>query len=134
MNIAKAFVQHESIHRHLPTGGWGVFWGGDPDRGFGRNQTGGWAYNILPYIEENSIHDIGKGMTYANKKNASEERVLTTIGIYKCPSRNRPGTFPFNHPYRNIASTKALLLAQIMQLTVAIMVGLLRMHLLTRAL
>jgi prepilin-type N-terminal cleavage/methylation domain-containing protein len=107
-NIAKAFVQHESIHRHLPTGGWGVLWGGDPDRGFGRNQPGGWAYNILPYIEENALHDLGKGMSYTDKKNAGEPRVLTNVSIYSCPSRNRPGTLPFKFPYNNVTSTKGV--------------------------
>jgi prepilin-type N-terminal cleavage/methylation domain-containing protein len=107
-NIAKAFVQYEAIHRHLPTGGWGVGWGGDADRGFGRNQPGGWAYNILPYIEENTLHDIGKGMAYADKKNASEQRVITPVTIYNCPSRRRSEALPFHHPYFNITSTKRI--------------------------
>ena len=45
-----AFLSHESTHGHLPFGGWGYRWIGDPDSGFGLNQPGGWHYNILPYI------------------------------------------------------------------------------------
>ncbi len=96
MNIAKAFVQHETIHRHLPTGGWGYAWGGDADRGFGRNQSGGWGYNILPYIEENSLHDVGKGIANkSQKKSANEQRLITPVSIYNCPSRRRPKHYHF---------------------------------------
>jgi prepilin-type N-terminal cleavage/methylation domain-containing protein len=109
-NIAKAFVQHEAIHRHLPTGGWGYAWGGDADRGFGRNQSGGWGYNILPYIEENSLHDVGKGVTNkSQKKSANEQRLITPVSIYNCPSRRRPEALPFfQHNYVNITTTKNL--------------------------
>jgi prepilin-type N-terminal cleavage/methylation domain-containing protein len=33
--IALAALLHENTHRHLPAGGWGNQWVGDPDRGFG---------------------------------------------------------------------------------------------------
>jgi type II secretory pathway pseudopilin PulG len=46
--ISLAALLHESTHKHLPTGGWGNQWVGDPDRGFGLPQPGGWIYNILP--------------------------------------------------------------------------------------
>src|SRR4051812_20654793 len=35
---------------HFPSAGWGWKWVGDPDRGVGRNQPGGWVFSILPYI------------------------------------------------------------------------------------
>ena len=52
--LAMAAISHHDQHRHFPTGGWrdgDVRWTGDPERGFGPEQTGGWAYNILPFIE-----------------------------------------------------------------------------------
>jgi type II secretory pathway pseudopilin PulG len=48
--IALACLQHQEAHRHFPSDGWGWRWLGDPDRGYGRNQTGGWLYNVLEFI------------------------------------------------------------------------------------
>ena len=42
--IGLAFHNHEGTHNHLPTGGWGVRWVGDPDRGAGENQPGGMGF------------------------------------------------------------------------------------------
>ena len=58
--LALGAMNHHDAHRFFPTGGWGWFWVGDPDRGFGKEQPGGWVYNILPYIEEGTLHDRGK--------------------------------------------------------------------------
>ena len=38
---------------------------GDPDRGFGEEQPGGWIFNILPFMEEQALYDLGKGQTGA---------------------------------------------------------------------
>src|SRR5262245_41163640 len=51
-NLTLAALNHHDVIRHFPTGGWGWSWVGDPDRGFGKDQTGGWMFNILPFIEE----------------------------------------------------------------------------------
>ena len=45
-------------HGFLPAGGWGCGWPGDPDRGFDERQPGGWLFNILPYIEQQALHDL----------------------------------------------------------------------------
>src|SRR5262245_12354666 len=62
-NIALGCLLHVDSHGYLPSGGWGRKWSADPNRGFGANQPGSWAYNILPYIEESSTHDLGNGLT-----------------------------------------------------------------------
>ena len=48
-------------HEAFPTGGWGCGWTGDADRGTDWRQPGGWIYNILPYIEQQALHDLGAG-------------------------------------------------------------------------
>ena len=47
-----AAIAHFGTQKFFPTSGWGWSWVGDADRGYGINQPGGWAYNILPFIEE----------------------------------------------------------------------------------
>src|SRR5690606_27926844 len=60
-NLASAAQQHEVQFKRLPGGGWGSKWVGDPDAGSGEKQSGGWVYNILPYIEQVALHDDGVG-------------------------------------------------------------------------
>ena len=43
--IGLAFHNHESALGYLPCSGWGFKWVGDPDRGSGAKQPGGWAYD-----------------------------------------------------------------------------------------
>ena len=45
-----------SANNHFPSGGWGFDWTGDPDRGSGIEQPGGWAYQVLPFIAVSYTH------------------------------------------------------------------------------
>lgn len=67
---------------------------GDPDRGYSRRQPGGWQYNILPYIEEKVLHELGRGLPEAEKRRVGQERAATVIAAFQCPSRGRADTFP----------------------------------------
>jgi prepilin-type N-terminal cleavage/methylation domain-containing protein/prepilin-type processing-associated H-X9-DG protein len=95
--IALGFLLHESTHKHFPTGGWGYTWWGDPDRGFGKKQHGGWGYNVLPYVEEEPLHALGKGLdeTGAEKKLLVKQRVETPVALFYCPSRRAVQAYPF---------------------------------------
>jgi len=88
-------LQHEHINGWLPTGGWGFPWVGDPDRGFGVRQPGGWCYNVLPYIEQEPLHDLGAGApTDTERIAANVVRVATPIATLSCPSRRSPTVLP----------------------------------------
>jgi prepilin-type processing-associated H-X9-DG protein len=97
--LALGFLNHESTHKFYPTGGWGFDWVGDADRGFGSNQPGGWIYNILPYIEEQQIHDIGKGIPATSpsalqeKRRANSQAIQLPITALNCPSRRTAKTY-----------------------------------------
>ena len=96
--IGLAWLNHHDIQKHFPTGGWGWGYTGDPDRGFGKDQFGGWAYNILPFMEEIVIHEIGKGKSYTSgqKQLALAQQVSATIKGLSCPSRRSDASlFPF---------------------------------------
>jgi prepilin-type N-terminal cleavage/methylation domain-containing protein len=103
-NLAQASNNHLEAQKYYPSGGWGWGWAGDPDRGFGMKQCGGWMYSILPYIEETALHARGRGESVAAKRTAGQQRAATPILAYICPTRRRPDTFPYTHtePYINI--------------------------------
>lgn len=100
-NQAQAALQHVTEQKFYPTGGWGFMWVGDADRGFSRRQPGGWQYNILPYMEEQALHDLGKGKSDADKKIANGIRVSTPIPLFSCPTRRRPESFPSSYQANN---------------------------------
>ena len=70
---------------------------GDADRGFGKRQPGGWMYHILPYVEDQAIFDLGKGITPWNavaKKAAHSQRNMTPLSMFLCPTRGRLRLLP----------------------------------------
>ncbi len=92
--LALAGMNHESTTKFFPTGGWGWDWVGDPDRGYGPGQPGGWMYNILPFMEENSKHDLGKDgkpdVLTDQQLEGTRKMLLDPITIIVCPTRGRP--------------------------------------------
>jgi len=105
--LALAAIRHRETHGHFPTGGWGWGWAGEPEQGFTKNQPGGWAYNILPFIEQENVHQMGRGLPEAQKRDAIRDRLAIPIGLYNCPTRRRAATFPYVHssPYYNASIT-----------------------------
>ncbi len=97
--MALAALNHEQAANNLPTGGWGFNWVGDPDRSTGRRQTGGFFYNILPYMELKNLHDSPKVSDPAEKKKLSALMLMQTIPGFNCPSRRSPPLNPVNPVY-----------------------------------
>jgi prepilin-type N-terminal cleavage/methylation domain-containing protein/prepilin-type processing-associated H-X9-DG protein len=95
-----------SAFRTFPSGGWGWDWVGDPDRGWGRRQPGGWAYSLLSFEEEKQIWAYGRGISLttnpAQKLDAAWLQMHTPVNIYYCPSRPRVGILL---PWRNGSSS-----------------------------
>ncbi|MEM9659078.1 MAG: DUF1559 domain-containing protein [Planctomycetota bacterium] len=89
---------HEGSHDIFPTGGWGADWVGDPDRGFGDNQPGGWIYNVLPYVEQGPLRDLGRGQAKAAKRTMLGKVLGTPLELFNCPSRRRPLAYPYRGP------------------------------------
>ena len=96
--LALGANNHLDVHKFFPTGGWGWGWAGDPNYGFGLNQPSGWMYNILPFIEEQAVHDLGKGLPEnTTRKDAIRTAVGTVIPLYFCPSRRSAQASLFVH-------------------------------------
>jgi prepilin-type N-terminal cleavage/methylation domain-containing protein len=85
--IGVACLNHVVRQGHYPSSGWGPQWVGDPDRGYGKNQPGGWVYNILPDLELLALHDMGKGKSNAEKKEISLLVINTPVLVMNCPTR-----------------------------------------------
>lgn len=99
--IGLAIQSHENSLTHYPAGGWGYLYVGDPDRGTSKNQPGGWIYNILPFMEENELHDLGKGMSGEAKLEATATMLSQPLALFACPSRRLPRAIPFDHEVRS---------------------------------
>jgi prepilin-type N-terminal cleavage/methylation domain-containing protein/prepilin-type processing-associated H-X9-DG protein len=96
--IGLACLEHEAAQGTFPSGGWGVRWVGDPDRGFGRKQPGGWIYSILPFLEQEAVYNLPRdgdpNMVTSAQKDGARRMVLTPLAIMNCPSRRRPIVYP----------------------------------------
>ncbi|MDA7977244.1 MAG: DUF1559 domain-containing protein [Pirellulales bacterium] len=101
--IILAIQSHEDIHHAIPTNGWGYQWVGNPDRGSGPRQPGGWAYCILPYVEHQNLRTLGQNLPEPRQKEALATLIQTPVKLFKCPTRgpvalfeNDPRTSPIN--------------------------------------
>ncbi len=95
--IGLAWHMHHDMHKHFPTGGWGWGWVGDPNQGFDQRQPGGWAFNILPYVEQLNLYKIG-----GDGSRAQITRILDKpIELWHCPSRRRPENYPTPYGHFN---------------------------------
>ncbi|QEG37237.1 DUF1559 domain-containing protein [Bythopirellula goksoeyrii] len=84
-NIGLSMLNYESSHREFPTGGASY---GDRIECYavngkawvGKKQGLSWAYQILPYLEQGALHDIGD----------TDLVQSTPVSLYNCPSRRGP--------------------------------------------
>jgi len=88
--IGLAAQNHIDAHKFFPSGGWGWNWTGDPDRGYGEDQPGGWIYNLLDFLEEPALRKFGKGQSAAAKKTAAMQVLLTPLKAMTCVTRREP--------------------------------------------
>jgi hypothetical protein len=107
--VGLAFQNHHDTNKHFPTGGWGWFWIGDPDMGFDENQCGGWVFNILPFLEQQALYEIGAGApggpTGPAKRAANAERMRKPVQYLNCPSRRAAVVLPQIQTYHNADPT-----------------------------
>jgi prepilin-type N-terminal cleavage/methylation domain-containing protein/prepilin-type processing-associated H-X9-DG protein len=96
--LALGCVDHESATGRLPTNGWGFAWTGDADRGTDWRQPGGWIYNVLPYVEQQPLHDMGMGLPTAAKNAEHMRRFTTPLSVLGCPSRRPAVVYPWASP------------------------------------
>ena len=103
-------VEHQGF---FPSGGWGWGWVGDPDRGFHKEQLGGWVYNILPYVDEDAIHQLGFGLGLTSsamtaKSQLNVTMIQTPLLFMNCPGRRRAITYAHSGSYGNVTGSVGL--------------------------
>ena len=95
-NIALGCLLYEDTHDSYPSGGWTKFYTADPNRGFGPDQPGSWLYNVLAYIEEQALRDLGsrQAVSSAAFGAASTQLHQSVISIFHCPTRRAAKLYP----------------------------------------
>ena len=108
--IGLACLNYESQHQTLPSAGWRYSWAGDPDRGFGKIQPGGWTFSILPYLEQNALFMYGSNNDPSHPDRSKiTETHRTPLPIYYCPSRRTCKIYSVqSSPSSNCNSTNKL--------------------------
>lgn len=97
-----AAQNHEATAKTYPSGGWHWRVVGDADWGFGAKQPGGWAYSLLPFMEQNALYQSGANGDKTNTPNNTKKEgaricVETPLSFFYCPSRRAPKTYPFSN-------------------------------------
>lgn len=85
--IGLAALHHEATYRHFPSGGWGQIWVGEPDRGSGECQPGGWIYQLLGFLEQENLRRWGTGLPRDEQLQISAQVVGVPVSVVNCPSR-----------------------------------------------
>lgn len=97
--VGLGVLQHVDSQGHFPTAGWKCFWIGDPDRGTGLGQPGGWIYNILPYIEQAALHQLPADGDPDRITQQQLDGALrmgeTPLALFICPSRRSAVAKPY---------------------------------------
>jgi prepilin-type N-terminal cleavage/methylation domain-containing protein/prepilin-type processing-associated H-X9-DG protein len=106
--LGRAAQQHVEVHGHFPSSGWGYMWTGDPDMGFGAMQPGGWLYNLLPYLDQMNVHQMGAGLSGDAKRAALTQQRAVVISLFYCPTRRRPMALPTYEGCWNAGNPTAL--------------------------
>jgi prepilin-type N-terminal cleavage/methylation domain-containing protein len=94
--IAKAMLHHESSLQHFPSGGWGDRWMGIAERGSGTRQPGGWIYALLPYLEQDALHDSVEQLAASDCTAAYTELASIPLPTFACPSRRTAAPIPLS--------------------------------------
>ena len=85
--LALAIEHHVTATERYPSNGWGRVYIGDADYGTDDKQPGGWIYNVLPYIEQQDLRDVGRGLAPTPKSQAMVAVVQTSLSLVRCPTR-----------------------------------------------
>jgi hypothetical protein len=97
--IGLAFLHHHDTLRYFPPGGQD----GNPAPNYtssgqpamGTEQTGGWGFNIMPYLE---MENAWKGGAAATNPGRVKVAIGAVSPVFFCPTRRAPMVVPYSSP------------------------------------
>ncbi len=92
--LSRATLSHVSSQGYYPSGGWGYYWVGEPDCGYGSQQPGGWFFNVLDYLDQGNTRNAGLGLNGGDRTAALVERMSNPVPIINCPTRRKRNVYP----------------------------------------
>ena len=94
--LGQAVQDHEQSLGYLPSSGWGWRWTGDPDAGFGKNQPGGWLFDVVRFTKYSDVVNKDAGLSYPAKTEKMLVTHATPIPLFYCPDRRPVKVYPFS--------------------------------------
>jgi hypothetical protein len=92
--LGLAATLHHDALGYFPSGGWHYTWIGEPERGSGPDQPGGWPFALLAYLEHSQLRDAGRGQAGDDRSRALAARCQTALPEFHCPSRREARVYP----------------------------------------
>ncbi len=92
--LSKGMLQHEHSLGYFPSAGWSPSWLGVADRMGDSAQPGGWAYDILPYIEETATRNLVANVPAGGMNAAYGKLAAAPLPMFSCPSRRSSQALP----------------------------------------
>ncbi|MDO4574186.1 MAG: DUF1559 domain-containing protein [Planctomycetia bacterium] len=103
--IGLASLSFSSQHTHFPSAGWSYKFAGDATMGVGKSQPGGWAYSLLPYLEQDALYQLGgtrSDTTESGNKSYAEQAIQVPLSVFICPSRRTVKLYPKRYANSNV--------------------------------
>jgi len=96
--IGAATLSHLEAWQTFPSAGWCWGTGPDPNGGYHEAQPGSWVYNLLAYMDQVPLRNLGASLT-GTARNADVRKVVeTALPVISCPTRRgKPKSHSFVH-------------------------------------
>ncbi len=93
-----AFLNHHDQHSFFPSGGWDWYTPPTYSNGtplVGPDQQGGWGFQVLPFIEAQTVWNGGQAATDFDRDLVA---IATANSVFFCPTRRSPQTVTYSEP------------------------------------
>jgi prepilin-type N-terminal cleavage/methylation domain-containing protein len=94
--LSKGMIEHETFHGYFPSGGWSPQWLGMAERSGDSSQPGGWAFGVLPYIEEIGVRNMVANVPAGGANAAYGDLATASLPMFACPSRRGARSLPLS--------------------------------------